>query len=376
MVRRILVAFVPAFLLLLAFSHQSQASSAKSYSADQFNVSATIASGGTMDVTENVTFHFTGGPFTFVSRQLPTDNTDGISVTSASMDNQAMNEGSAAGEYEVTSGNPISVTWHFSSTSDSSHTFTLNYHIQGIIQKSSTDSTDLLDWKPLPTSHDYSISNATVTIVYPSSTVLASAPEVYGHTATVSQSTGQVQFQATDLAANESLEIGLHFPSGSLINAAPNWQQAQQQARTLFPYFLAGGIAIFIIGSLFFILHYRKYRRNVSSALIASLQITAPPTDFPPAIAGVLATTADGTPTWDHALGTLFDLINRDIVTVIPPLQGGWGGWSNGRPDFQLALVDITIRSPSARSWLAKDVIPYPRRSPPNGQHLANWSDV
>lgn len=341
MIRRILLAFVPACLLLLILSQQSQASAAKSYGADKFKVSATIASGGAMDVTENVTFNFTGGPFTFVKRQLPTDNTDDVSIVSASMDDQAMSQGSSAGQYEVQSGNPISITWHFSPTSDSSHTFTLKYHIQGIIQKSSTDSTDLLDWKPLPTSHDYSINTSVVTINYPSSTALVSTPEVAQGTATVSQSAGQVQFQSTNLGANAFLEIGLRFRSGSLISAPPHWQQAQLLAQALRLPMLIGGILIFLIGSFLFIRHYRKYRRNTSAGVLASLQVTAPPNDLPPAIAGVLATTEDGSPTWDHALGTLFDLINREIVTVIPPLAGGWGAWVNGRPDFQLALIDL-----------------------------------
>jgi hypothetical protein len=159
--------------------------------------------------------------------------------------------------------------------------------------------------------------------------------------ATVSQSEGQVQFQSTGLAANASLEIGLRFRSGSLISTAPNWQQAQQQAVFLLPYLLTGGILVSIVGSFFFIRHYRRYRRSASADVATSWQVTSPPTDLPPAIAGVLATTTDGSPTWDHALGTLFDLINRDIVAVIPPLQGGWSAWSNGQPDFQLGLVNF-----------------------------------
>ncbi len=341
MIRRILPTFVAVLWLLLISSQQSQASAAKSYSADAFNVSASIASGGTMDVTEIVTFRFAGGPFTFVSRQIPTNNTDGISIISAGMDNQTMGEGHEAGQYEIKSGNPISITWHFSPTSDSTHTFTLNYHIQGIIQKSSTDSTDLLDWIPLPTSHDYSIATSIVTITYPSSTALVSAPEVAYGRATVSQSEGQVQFRSTDLEANAYLEIGLRFHPGSLISTAPNWQRMQQLSWTLLPYLLISSIAIFIAGSLFLPFRYRQYRRRISARLLASLQITAPPSDFPPAIAGALATTSNGSPSWDHALGTLFDLINREIITVIPPLQGGWSSWLHGQPDFQLALVSL-----------------------------------
>src|SRR5215472_11328318 len=124
MMRKILLALIPVFLLLLISSQQSQASAAKSYRADEFDVSAAIASGGTMDVTETVTFHFTGGPFTFVSWQLPTDNTDGISIVSAGMDNQTVSEGISVGQYKVIGGdNLITIGWHFPSTADSTHTF-------------------------------------------------------------------------------------------------------------------------------------------------------------------------------------------------------------------------------------------------------------
>lgn len=338
MLRKLLVMCLPIFLFLLLFTQQARASTDnKSYSADQFAVSATIASGGTLDVVEKITFHFSGGPFTFVSRALPADNTDGVSILGASMDEQTMAEGTGSGQYEVKGDNPVSVTWHFSPQSDSSHVFTLHYSLQGVIQKSTTD---LLDWKPLPTSHDYFIGATTITIRYPTSAALVSAPEVAQGSASVSQAQGQVMFQAARLTTNQSLEIGLRFRPGSLINTAPYWQQAKEQANALLPYLLGAGLLIFLVGSFLFIRHYRRYRRRKPAGLAVG-QIMAPPGDLPPAMAGVLATTSDGSPTWNHALGTLFDLIDRNIVAVVPPMQGGWGAWFQGRPDFQLALINL-----------------------------------
>jgi hypothetical protein len=72
-----------------------------------------VKAGGTLSVTETVTFKFVGGPFTYVFRDIPTDKTDGIVIESASMDDQIMQHGSGTGQVEITYGNPVKVTWHF-----------------------------------------------------------------------------------------------------------------------------------------------------------------------------------------------------------------------------------------------------------------------
>jgi hypothetical protein len=78
-------------------------------------------------VTETIDFRFVGGPFTYVYRNLPTDHTDGITDIAASMDGASLPQGKNAGEVEVSSGNPIQVTWHFTPTSDATRRFVLTY---------------------------------------------------------------------------------------------------------------------------------------------------------------------------------------------------------------------------------------------------------
>ncbi len=324
------------FCFLLMVQPSLAADFAKSYVAKQFNVSAALATGGILDVTEQETFQFIGGPFTTVTRSLPTDHTDGISVQSVRMDDQVLGVGETAGHYEVTIGNPITITWHFSPTSDASHTFSVAYQMRGVIQKKDVD---LLDWKPLPIQHDYVIDASTVTLSYPSTTSLVSTPDVAEGVARVTQASGQVQFTSTNVDVNQTIELGMRFRFGSLITVEPNWQRSEEQAAALYPYCLGGGILIFLLGSLYFILRYRKYRRGVAIDVSSMMQVIEPPSNIPPAIATVLVTTNDGTPTWDHALAALFDLIDREVVTVVPPRQ--WNTWVAGQRDFQLELIDL-----------------------------------
>lgn len=82
-------------MLLLA---QRQAVPAKDYTAERYDANIIVQEGGSLIVTETVTFRFVGGPFTYVFRNIPTDKTDGITIKSASMDDQTMQHGSGVGK--------------------------------------------------------------------------------------------------------------------------------------------------------------------------------------------------------------------------------------------------------------------------------------
>ncbi len=128
--KSVVVTFLLFFLLLASTAMASAHTRDKVYIADRFDVSAQVLPTNTLRVTETEVFHFSGGTFSFVKRELPTDNTDSINVLSASMDGQSMSEGSSTGQYEEDDGNPITVTWHFLAQPDTTHTFTLTYEIE------------------------------------------------------------------------------------------------------------------------------------------------------------------------------------------------------------------------------------------------------
>ncbi|HEX9134457.1 MAG TPA: DUF2207 domain-containing protein [Ktedonobacteraceae bacterium] len=284
---------------------------AKEYSADRFDASIAVQEGGSLIVTETVTFKFVGGPFTFVFRDIPTGKTDGISVLSAAIDDQTLQLGTGTGQVEIAYGNPVKVTWHFAPVSDQVHTFVLTYRVLGVFQK--TQDADVLNWEALPTDYAYAIRSSTITVSYPDQAILLGTPAVVRGSAQVTTFPGKVTFTAHEVKPDTRLEIGLKFSPGSVITTAPRWQQLQEQAIGLIPPYLVGGVAIFLFGSLGFIWYYRRYRRRPTFIEEESSPVTSPPDDLLPAVAGALL---NETPNWNNALATLFDLASRGVLSI------------------------------------------------------------
>lgn len=322
MIRKFVVALALPVLFFLfpqaALAHASVAANpsslaqqGKDYSADRFDSAIAVQNDGTLLVTETVVFNFSGGPFTFVYREIPTDKTDGITILAASVDQRTMSQGTGAGQFEVTGDNPIKVTWHFAPTSDQTHTFTLAYRVLGVVQKE--QNADVLYWNALPTDYAYSIRSSTVTVTYPANVHVVGTPQVRDGDARVTTSTRGVIFSANNLFAKTPLEIGLRFPAGSLIAQVPHWQQVQKNVDALLLPDLAGGIAIFLIGTFGLILYYRSHRRSTPIASAAALQFDAPPDNLPPAMAGTLTS---GSTSWNQALATFFNLAQRGVLVI------------------------------------------------------------
>ncbi len=327
MIQKLFIALSLVMLLLT----QRQAVPAKEYSADRFDASIAVQEGGSLVVTETITFRFVGGPFTYVYRDIPTDKTDGISILSASMDDQVMQQGTGAGQVEIAYGNPVKVKWHFAPVSDQTHTFVLTYRVLGVFQKA--QDADVLNWEVLPTDYDYAIRSSTTTVGFPEQAILLGSPEVVRGSAQVTTFPGKVVYSAHDIKSKTRLEIGLAFRSGSVITTAPHWQQLQEQAIALIPPYLLGGIAIFVFGSLGLTWYYRRYRRRLSFAEDGTTRLTSPPDDLPPAMAGALLSK---TPTWNNALATLFDLARRGVLVISQSSEPK--KWYRAHPGFLIEL--------------------------------------
>jgi hypothetical protein len=309
-----------ATLVLFLFQ---PAAPAKTYSAEQFNQDITVQQDGSLLVRETVIFTFSGGPFTYVYRDLPTDYTDGVVVLSATMDERTMPRGTGAGQVEIASGNPVKVTWHFAPLSDQTHTFVLTYRALGVVQKAS--DADLLNWEVLPTQYDYAIRSSTTTVRYPGQAALLGAPQVTLGAAQVTTSPGTVTLLARDISAGSPLEISLRFRAGSLIQAAPRWQQLQEQAQALIVPYLLGGLALFLALFVLAFWHYRRYRRGSPPLEKQVAACTAPPDELPPALVGAVLSPTD-TRSWNSALATIFDLASRDVLAI--------SRWPSTPPDF------------------------------------------
>jgi len=308
-------------LVLVLLLWPGTALGAKEYSADRFDVQAAVQADGSLLVTETVVFRFIGGPFTYVFRELPTDYTDGITEITASMDGVALSPGQGAGQVESSGRDPIKVTWRFAPTSDSTHTFVLRYRMLGVIRQER--DADLLLWYALPTDYDYRIASSTVRVTFPSTATLLSAPEVRQGRATVETGAGQVTFSARDLKADSTLLVTLRFPPGSLVEAPPQWQVRQAQAQQAVPGFLAAALAVLAVGAVGLVAFWTRQRREPAALAAGELSYTAPPSDLSPAIAGVI-TSSGAQASWSQALGTLFELGRRGVLSIEESPEHKW----------------------------------------------------
>ncbi|TMC15620.1 MAG: DUF2207 domain-containing protein, partial [Chloroflexi bacterium] len=255
-------------LLLLAPAMPTQAATkalaapAKEYGAEHFDQQITIQNDGTLLIKERVIFKFLGGPFTFVYREIPTDKTDGIIIQSAYMDEHLLPEGTDAGQVEITQSNPVKATWHFTTTSDATHSFVLNYRVAGVVRKEKDG--DALYWEALPTKYEYFIRSSTITVTYPEKAKAVGSPQVQHSAALIRTDRNTVIFLANNLSSSSPLEIDLRFASGSLISQAPQWQQRQAYGEKLIAPFLGSGIIVAILGICLLIVSYRGQRRTIN----------------------------------------------------------------------------------------------------------------
>ena len=318
MLQQLLLSVV-ALSLLFSPWHEP---TAKSYSADRFDVDITVQADGSLEVTERLTFGFVGGPFTYVFRHLPAEYTDGIDVISASVDGVPLSEGKDAGQVEIAGRDPVKVTWHFAPTSDSTHTFDLTYRVWGVVRQES--DADVLIWQALPDEYEYSIAASTIRVTYPETAPLLGTPEVQKGTATIEQGVNTVTFDARDLKPNATLIVALRFDAGSLIDTPPQWQTRGTSGDRGGPIFaIIGSIVAALVVILLMVF---VSRARVLSSARGEAPLTLPPSALPPAIAGVLMRngSVDATWAWAYALGACFDLAQRGVIVIEEAPRGSW----------------------------------------------------
>lgn len=298
-------------LLCCALFFTLAAQDDKSYRAERFDVTVDVRPDGSLLVNETVTFNFTGGPFSFVFREIPTDHTDGITEIVAGVDGVAWPRGTGPGEVEISGGNPIEVVWHLSPTANTAQTFTLSYRPLGVVGRS--DEADVLDWQALPDEYDYAIDAGEVRFIYPSTAQLAGEPEILsggGAGWQITQGDDHTRFAARNLAPGDPLVARLPFAPGTLITATPEWQTRQEtQNSRAWIWFVAGAL-ILLVGTPAFIRAARPYLRSVPKA---NSYLHKPPVDLPPALVGYLA---NQSVSWHHGLATLFDLAGRGFIGI------------------------------------------------------------
>jgi len=292
----------------------------KSYSANRFDVDLEIQPDGALVVTETIVFRFEGGPFTYVFRDLAFTEIDEIDRLQASMDGDVLPQGTGPGQVEIEAGDPLKVTWHLEPTSNSAHTFTLVYRVQGAIRQ--LDDADALIWRAFPEEHDYKIASSTITLSYPPTATLLEDPKLLGREATVETSDNQVVLTTRDIDEDEDVVMQALFAPGSVVASPPAWQERaaerSKQVRTALPLGISAWLLTMLAGAVLFVWYWRRNARPKPPRPASPLMSTEPPSEDPPAVGAKLAGT--GNP----PLATFFDLAQRGVLRI-EEMPQRWG---------------------------------------------------
>jgi len=324
-------------LVLLCLTMGVAQAQEKSYSAGRFDIDISVEEAGSVLVTETVVFDFVGGPFTFVFRELPLDHTDGISILEASVDGKVYPVGENAGQVEISTGNPMRITWHLEPTSNATRAVGLTYRADGVVRQE--EGTDALYWQALPDSYEYFIAESETVVDYPSRTALISEPAVLAGAAFTNQSPNQVTFTAQNLQPNSPLVFKMLFEEGSLISAPPNWQVEQQVAaerqaalKAQVPYWI--GLAILLFGAGFAVMFVYR-RRHAAPSTKTKKMVMAPASKLSPGLAGALVSSG-ADPHWNHAQGTMFSLAEKGVLIIEELADKKW----YQKHDFVVKQID------------------------------------
>jgi hypothetical protein len=301
--------------VVVAFSDSAPvAAASKVYVADRFDIRLGLDRDGSMVVTERVTFTFGKDSFTYVFRDLPTRRTDGISVLSAAMDGQPFERGKNARQYEVKreKDGVIRITWRFAPVSGSTHAFDLSYRVRGVVEQRS--DADLLAWRALPARHEYAIGCSAIEVAPPPGVAPIDNPQAVWQTGELRPAGNVSRAERCGIAANATWVITVRFPPRSLTVSPPDWQQTAVRGRKWAPVFGLVAAVVLATGLMALFVYYNNHRPP-SSPPEKSARRSTPPSDFPVALAGALARQG-ASPAWAQAMGTVFDLARRGILTI------------------------------------------------------------
>ena len=296
--------------LLLAIGTTAEG---KTYVAERYHSNVEVLRGGTLRVTETVTLRFEQGTFTEFFRRLPTRSTDGIEFVSASMDGQIFTAGDGPGHVQIERGSSrLRVTWRFPAVANTSRTFALTYLVHGTVRQE--EHADAVGWTLLPTEHDYRIEAVAAEIVLP----IAPSAQPTLETRRVGESTvavdgTRIRVDGRNIGKNGWIEAWVRTPRGSIVDAAPAWQQRKEHARQRSGAWVLAASVIFVAG-VALLLGIRQGYDPPPEDLSPGTAWSAPPDPLPPPLAGVLLT--NGTANLEHAMAAIIALADRGSIRI------------------------------------------------------------
>ncbi len=308
--------------LLLAGLLLSACGDNRSFTWRQIDTQVQVRADGSLAVSESLTLAYSGGPFTFATRDLPERRLDGVGAIGVSdgervytqVDDEDSDEPYT---FSVTrDGDEQRVRWVYPATTGGERTFVLSYEVYGAIRRSG--ATDELWWTMVFGGRDEPVEGASGSITLPAPTppeqLVASAPDA---PAQLSLAPGEVSFSSGPIPPDSELTVRLSFPESIVGGETPSWQLAEAEQATydtttrptvnLLLSALTAGLAALLAALIW---GWRRRNRDPQPLGFAGDALPAPPDALPPALAARLTGSSDG----QALLATLFELANRGAL--------------------------------------------------------------
>lgn len=318
--RRGLLLFVVLLITVLAMvvglpgMGQAQA---KDWRIDAMDVVLDVQRNGDVVVDERVTFTFQGN-YHYVSRSIPTGNTDGITdveVRDASGTVLPEDPDGSPGTYSAaTEGKRRLIRFNFDLT-DATETWTIHYRARSVVMF--FDQGDELRWYVFDAETPVPIGSVRATVKLPgsvASTDMTQAVQTgYDVAAAVtSPAPSTMVYEATGIPPYTNFWIVTGFPKGVV---EFTWT-VRRVAAFLVP---KVGFALPILFFLFMLLTWRRRGRDDPSAVHATY-VSEPPSDLSPGLVGALIDERVDT---KEVIATIVDLARRGYLEITDTEKDG-----------------------------------------------------
>lgn len=321
------------FSMLLLLSLQAASAQSKSFYWEDWVVEMTVLENGDMLVTESQTLNFSGAPFTFGFRAIPTGsagNNDGITDVSVREGDRVYRESGSNEPYtfEVTSsGDETRIDWFFEPALGR-QTYTFSYRVLGATRVGTLEQGDgdQIFWKVIPPDHPSYVANTTAVIRLPDGIepqryfdtneflVAGYINDVEESNVTTSVNGSVITYEYPfTLPADTSLAARVQWPHGLLSIETPNWQARQQQADVIGLVIGALSALLCLGGPLAVIVLWYLRGRDPEAGIVMPDYISEPPSNLPPAVAGTLV---DEKADMQDIISTLVDLARRGYLVM------------------------------------------------------------
>ena len=308
--RRLWAVALLVALCALAFLFVSPASQAqaKEWRIDNLDATMDVQVNGDAVVDEKVTFYFSGN-YHFVSRAIPTDNTDGLTdIRVYDANGVQLSQGDTPGTYSVSDeGGRKVVRVNFDLT-DTSATWTFHYRAKSTVQF--YDPQDEFWWHVFDAETPVEIAAARVTVKLPDSVPPDKMKQVVrvggGVDPTVTTpAPSTMVYEATNIPAYTEFWIGVGFPKGVV---KYTWT-ARRVGAFILPKL---GLVLPVLFFLGMLLIWRRRGRDDPSKTYASY-VSEPPSNLSPGLVGALIDEKVDT---KEVIATIVDLARRGYLEI------------------------------------------------------------